>query len=218
MPTQTKENYLKALYFLDQKDKNISLVNLSKEMGVSSPTVNNMIKKLEQKSWVKYEKYKPIRLTVKGRKQAALIVRKHRIAEMFMVKVMGFGWEEVHEIAEEMEHLKSEKLFDRMNELLGYPSVDPHGSPIPDKEGNTEQKDYICLSDAKEGMKVRLCAVSDSSTDLLLFLNRKNIRLGTEINIHQVEPFDQSFQVSYAGTAAAVLSAEVCKRLMVEEV
>ena len=102
-------------------------------MGVSKPTANNMIKKLTAIGWVVYEKYKPILLTEKGKKEASLIVRKHRLSEIFLSKIMGFGWEEVHDIAEDMEHLKSEKLFDRMNELLGFPKVDPHGSPIPNK-------------------------------------------------------------------------------------
>jgi len=135
MPTQTKENYLKALFYLHQKDPLISLTDLSKDLGVSMPTVNDMVKKLQAKGWVVYTKYKPLQFTEAGTRQAAMIIRKHRLAEMFLSQVMGFGWEEVHDMAEEMEHLKLEQFFDRMDELLGFPTVDPHGSPIPNKEG-----------------------------------------------------------------------------------
>ncbi|MEM1322969.1 MAG: metal-dependent transcriptional regulator [Bacteroidota bacterium] len=216
MPTQTKENYLKAIYFLDQKDHKISITDLSKEMGVSTPTVNNMVKKLQSEGWVAYRKYKPLQLTAKGRKVAALIVRKHRLAEMFLSKIMGFGWEEVHDIAEDMEHIASEKLFDRMDELLGYPTIDPHGSPIPDKEGKVASRSYLKLSDTKEGQRVRLCALADSSTELLLFLNNKQIKLGTEIDVLKVEPFDKSLLVNYEQHPSVMLSHEVCRRLLVE--
>lgn len=218
MPTQTKENYLKASYFLHLKDPEISLTELSEKMQVSKPTANNMVKKMRENGWIEYQKYKPLKLTPKGKKMAALIVRKHRLAEMFLSKLMGFGWEEVHDIAEEMEHLQSEKLFDRMNELLGFPTVDPHGSPIPDKSGKTNQKEYSRLSDIKVGNKVRLCALLDSSKELLLYLNKKEISLGTEITVQQIEPFDSSFQVSYLNHSAEVLSGEVTKSLLVEEV
>ncbi len=218
MPTQTKENYIKAIYFLSQKDQRISVTDLSKEMGVSTPTVNNMVKKLEGYGWITYKKYKPIEITEVGQKIAALIIRKHRLAEMFMTKVMGFGWEEVHEIAEEMEHIQSDKLFDRMDELLGYPTVDPHGSPIPDKQGNISSKKYLKLSDVKEGKSVRLCSLADTSTDLLLFLNSKQIKLGTEMDILKIESFDKSFLVSYDAYNGMMLSHDVCKCLLVEEI
>ena len=217
MPTQTKENYLKAIYFLDQKDSDISLTELSKEMDVSAPTANDMVKKLQARGWVTYQKYKPLKLTKKGRKEAALIVRKHRLAEIFLSRIMGFGWEEVHDIAEEMEHIQSEDLFDRMDELLGNPKFDPHGSPIPDKEGNITRRDYSKLSEIEEGKKVRVCSLSDSSTELLLFLNDKKIKLGTEMKVLKVEPFDNSYMVAYDHFSSVMLSHEVCKRLLVVE-
>ncbi len=218
MPTITKENYLKALYYLDQKSRDISLTDLGKVMEVSKPTVNDMVKKLQSQGWIKYEKYKPLRFTEKGRKTAALIVRKHRLAEMFLAQVMGFGWEEVHEIAEELEHIKSDELFDRMDELMGFPSVDPHGSPIPDKEGKLKNRQYKLLSQITEGKKVKLRALRESSTDFLLFLNKKGIQLGIEIHILQIEPFDKSMTISYVDHPEIVISEAVSKQLMVEEV
>lgn len=218
MATQTKENYLKAIYFLQQKNENVSLTALGKVMGVSKPTVNNMVKKLAQNGWINYEKYKPIKLSDKGLKEAALIVRKHRLTEMFLVQIMGFGWEEVHIIAEEMEHLKSDMFFDRMDEILGQPTVDPHGSPIPDKDGNISDKHYLNMAKLSAGSKTRLCAINDSSVELLTLLNEKEIKLGTTFLINKVELFDKTMIVSYGDHTNVSLSHEVCKRFLVEKI
>jgi DtxR family Mn-dependent transcriptional regulator len=216
MPTQTKENYLKAIYFLDQKDKDISLTKLSRAMNVSAPTVNNMVKNLQEVGWVIYKKYKPLRLTEEGRRAAALIVRKHRLTEMFLTQIMGFGWEEVHDIAEDMEHIRSEKLFERMDELLGQPTVDPHGSPIPDREGKIAKQSFVELSGIGAGKTVILRSLLDSSADLLDYLNRKNIKLGTVMKILNIEPFDKSVQVSFDDQSNITLSHAVRDRLLVE--
>ena len=216
MASATKENYLKALYFLNQKDENISLTDLGKSMQVSKPTVNDMVKKLQANGWVEYKKYKPLRLTEQGKKTAALIIRKHRLSELFLVQIMGFGWEEVHDMAEELEHIKSEKLFDRMDEVMGFPPVDPHGSPIPDKEGNFNHPNYQLLSQIPGQSKVILKALRDSSTDLLLFLNKKELLLGTEIFIRQIEVFDKSMTISYGNSKEIVISNAVSNCLLVE--
>jgi len=216
MSTVTKENYLKALHYLHQKNIHISLTELGKKMGVSKPTVNDMVKKLQANGWVNYERYKPIKLTDEGKKTAAFIVRKHRLSEMFLVKIMGFGWEQVHDIAEELEHTKSDILFDRMDELLGFPTVDPHGSPIPDKEGNFFKQNYKLLSQVTEKSKVIVKGLRDSSTDLLLLLNKKELVLGTEVYIQYVESFDKTVTISYAGHTDVSLSDSVSSRLFVE--
>ena len=216
MSTVTKENYLKALHYLHQKNIHISLTELGKKMGVSKPTVNDMVKKLQANGWVNYERYKPIKLTDEGKKTAAFIVRKHRLSEMFLVKIMGFGWEQVHDIAEELEHTKSDILFDRMDELLGFPTVDPHGSPIPDKEGNFFKQNYKLLSQVTEKSKVIVKGLRDSSTDLLLLLNKKELVLGTEVYIQYVESFDKTVTISYAGHTDVSLSESVSSRLFVE--
>lgn len=217
MPTQAIENYLKALYYLHQKSEAISLSDVGAEVQVSKPTANGMVKRLEAKGWVKYEKYKPLQLTEKGLKLAAIIVRKHRLSEMFLTQIMHFGWEEVHDIAEELEHIGSQLFFDRMDELLGFPITDPHGSPIPDKEGNSVKRNYKRLSQIDKGQEVVLKALKSSSTDFLLFLNRKALPLGTHIRVLQKEDFDKSMTVSYNEEEQVVLSDSVCSRLLVEE-
>lgn len=218
MPTQTKENYLKALYYLHQKGSAISISELGKQMNVSKPTVNDMVKKLQASGWVKYEKYKPLKFTEQGVIEAAKIIRKHRLSEMFLSQVMGFGWEEVHDMAEEMEHLRSEQFFERMDEILGFPIKDPHGSPIPDKNGHFVKPTYTPLSQMNERDKVVLRALNESSTEFIKYLNKREIKLGLEITVHQIESFDKSMLVSYEGHPEVVLSHSVCKGLLVETV
>jgi len=218
MPSQTKENYLKSIYFLNQKSESISLTDLSDNMNVSKPTANNMVKKMEENGWVIYEKYKPIKLTAKGKKLGALIVRKHRLTEMFLSQVMGFGWEEVHDIAEEIEHLNSEIFFDRMDEILGFPSTDPHGSPIPDKKGKITKPSFLNLSLIPVSQKVKLCGLANSSKELLLFLNKKDIKLGTIFTVTHIEEFDRSFEILLDNKTSLFLTFEVCESLLVERV
>ncbi|GAB5417280.1 MAG: metal-dependent transcriptional regulator [Crocinitomicaceae bacterium] len=219
MATNVKENYLKAIFYLDREDPNISLSDLSKEMNVSIPTVNSMVKRLQEEKWVVYQKYKPLKLTAKGRKTAALIIRKHRLTEMFLEKFMGFGWEEVHDIAEEIEHVRIDKFFDRMDELLGFPAMDPHGSPIPDKNGNIKPRDFSLLSDIEAGSVVRICALKDSSQEFLHYLNRQQIKLGTIIEVLRIEEFDRSVQVQLREHSnPLILSANVSNRLLVDHV
>jgi len=218
MATNVKENYLKAIYYLDRNDPSISLTDLSKEMSVSIPTVNSMVKRLQEEKWVIYEKYKPLKLTAKGRKTAALIIRKHRLTEMFLEKFMGFGWEEVHDIAEEIEHVQIDAFFDRMDELLGFPSTDPHGSPIPDKEGVIKPRNFILLADIEQGASVRICALKDSSQEFLHYLNRHAIKLGTVVEILRIEAFDNSVKVAIKDGVTLTLTEAVSQRLLVEVV
>jgi DtxR family Mn-dependent transcriptional regulator len=137
---------------------------------------------------------------------------------MCVVETMGFGWEEVHDIAEEMEHLDSEVLFERMDEMLGRPTLDPHGSPIPDKEGKIRSHSYKKLLEVGPRARVRLAALSDSSTDFLVYLNGKQLELGLEIEVLDIEPFEQSRTVRYGDFGRMVLRREVCEMLLVEEV
>lgn len=216
MPTIAKENYLKALYFLSQEEDSINVTELSKMLSVSKPTASNMVKSLQQQGWVIYQRYKPVRLTEKGRKAAALVIRKHRLTEMFLHKIMGFGWEEVHEIAEQMEHLDSEQLFERMDEMLGHPVIDPHGSPIPDRMGNVVKQDLRPLNRLVVGQRGRLAALAHSSVELLQYLNQLSIELGTIMELRRIEPFDESCHVRTAGHDRLILSKKVGESLLVE--
>ncbi len=218
MPTSVKENYLKALYSLHINGNNINITELSKKLNVSKPTVNNMIKSLEEHGWVIYKKYKPVIFTEKGQKQAALIIRKHRLTEVFLNEIMGFGWEEVHEIAEEMEHIKSSKLFDRMDQMLNYPTTDPHGSPIPNSKGNVLEQKHIELSKLNSGDTCELSALKNSSNALLLYLNEKKIQLGTEIQIIKREDFDGSLEICCDNKTTFTISTKVANSLLVQSI
>ena len=198
MNSLVEENYLKALFHLSENGKGeVNVKDLSKHLEIKMPTVNSMMKKLAEKELVIYESYKPLRLSDKGILKASLIVRKHRLTEMFLVDKMGFGWEQVHEIAEQIEHIQSSNFFDKMDELLNFPKLDPHGSPIPDKNGKIEIINYKKLAEFKEGEKVEICAVIGSSDEFLKYLNSKNIHLNDEIEIISVEDFDGTMKVKF---------------------
>jgi DtxR family Mn-dependent transcriptional regulator len=216
MATQTKEDYLKTLYALSLKKETVKATDLATEMNVSTPTISDMAKKLDAKGWLSYERYKPLKMTSMGKLYALQIIRKHRLSEMFLTQIMKFGWEEVHDIAEEMEHLTSTELFRRMDELLGFPHKDPHGSPIPDENGNVHKRNYRALVELPEGTVVQIKAIKDSSKDFLAYLNKKKISLKTILTIKQVEPFDKSYLVDYNDRNNQILSQKVCERLLVE--
>ncbi|MEL7148546.1 MAG: metal-dependent transcriptional regulator [Bacteroidota bacterium] len=215
MASPVVENYLKALFNLANARGEVNISDLSSNLKVSKPTVNSMVKTLQQKGWVIYEKYKPLKITEQGRKAAALIIRKHRLTEMFLVEQMGFGWEEVHDIAEQIEHVKAPAFFDRMDELMEYPKFDPHGSPIPDKEGNIITQEYKALAECTAGDRVKLIALSHSSKEFLEFLDSRGIALELQFQVKSVERFDQSMLVTYEGHPAETLSQKVCERLLV---
>jgi len=218
MASNTIENYLKAIYSLQQKQEKVNITDVSKHLEVSAATVNNMMQKLKKMKWVKQEKYQPVTLTVEGEKRAAMIIRKHRIAEMYLTEKMGLGWENVHSIAEEMEHIDSSILFDRMDELLDYPKYDPHGSPIPNKDGKIVKMNFHLLSQAETGSLVQLVGVEDSSKELLEFFNQKMIRLGTEMKVLEIASFDKSLLLEMEEKDTLVLSSKVCNALRVIEV
>ncbi len=217
MHSYTEENYLKALFNLANAKGEVSVNELSKRLQIKMPTVNSMIKKLADKKLVHYESYKPLKLTEKGKKEAGLVIRKHRLTEMFLVQKMDFGWEQVHEIAEQIEHLHSPHFFEKMDEMLGYPTIDPHGSPIPDKTGKIDWVHYEKLSDCKAGETVKLAAVIHTTDDFLKFLNSRELQLGLTIKIKTVEPFDGSMVVAYSKKTAETLSHTVSERLLVEK-
>lgn len=182
------------------------------------PSANSMVKNLLKKGLIRYEKYKPIELTDMGSKMAALVIRKHRLTEMYLVEKMGFGWEEVHDIAEQIEHIDSPIFFDRMDKLLDHPQIDPHGSPIPDKQGTIANLNHKTLSQIDAGQTVKLVALGHSSSEFLDFLNSRNLKLGTEIEIISKEQYDGSMVIRYSARQEETLSAMVCERLMVERV
>ncbi len=215
MYSLAEENYIKALYLLSGDVGSVNVNDLSKHLNIKMPTVNSMMKRLLEKGLIIYESYKPIKLSPEGKKQAALIIRKHRLTEMFLVEKMGFGWEEVHPIAEQIEHINAPEFFDKMDAMLGFPKTDPHGSPIPNKKGEFEWVSYSNLSHCKAGEKVMLSAVTHSSDEFLRYLNSKDIKLGDIIRIIDTEEFDGSMQLSISNRNPETFSKMVCEKLLV---
>ena len=215
MISLSEENYLKAIFHLADKENTVTINEISKFLDVKMPSVNNMMKKFAEKNWVRYESYKPLKITDSGKKQAALVVRKHRLTEMFLVEKMNFGWENVHEIAEQLEHIQSETFFDKMDEILNFPKYDPHGEPIPDKDGNIIAQDLKKLSECEKHQKVIFTSVTISDDDFLTYLNIKNLELGKEIEVLDIEIFDKSMTVKIDKTPT-VLSKIVCDKILVK--
>ena len=196
MFTLSEENYLKAIYHLElDADKGISTNAIAKKLETKASSVTDMIKKLSDKEVVVYKKYKGVKLTGLGKKTAANIVRKHRLWEVFLVEKLNFSWDEVHDVAEQLEHIKSQKLVDQIDALLGFPTHDPHGDPIPDKEGNLKMIDKSLLSTLSKNESGVCVGVDDSSSDFLKFLDKKGITLGKQITVLEREDFDDSLSI-----------------------
>jgi len=197
MHTQSEENYLKAIYHLARELGNtISTNAIAEKMETKASSVTDMLKKLSDKNLVNYQKYQGVQLTEKGRLSAAKIVRKHRLWEVFLVEKLNFSWDEVHEVAEELEHIQSEKLVEELDIFLGNPRVDPHGDPIPDKNGNIATSAKVLLAACKVGDKGVFVGVKDSSSEFLQYLDKLQLSLGHEIKLLSKEPYDNSILIS----------------------
>lgn len=215
MITLSEENYLKAIFYLANEKRQININEISKFLNIKMPSVNSMMKKFAERGWVIYKSYKPLQITDAGICEAAQIVRKHRLTEMFLTEKMGFGWEQVHDIAEQIEHIKSDLFFDRIDKLLNFPKVDPHGSPIPDKNGNIIHQNYKKLSECDIETTVTFRALIESSKDFLEYLNLKELSLGTKIKVLHKETFDNNITISYLNRVE-IISNIVAEKLLVE--
>lgn len=196
MFTFSEENYLKAVYHLElETDKVINTNAIAEKLETKASSVTDMIKKLSDKKVLIYQKYKGVTLTKLGKKTAANVVRKHRLWEVFLVEKLNFSWDEVHEVAEQLEHIKSPKLINQLDAFLGFPERDPHGDPIPDKNGDYNQIEKRLLSTLKIKESGICIGVNDSSSEFLQFLDKQEIALGQEIRVIGKEPFDNSMLI-----------------------
>ncbi|WP_306349559.1 metal-dependent transcriptional regulator [Flavobacterium sp. '19STA2R22 D10 B1'] len=216
--THSEENYLKTIYHLSgQSNKGVSTNAIAEKMESKASSVTDMVKKLAEKELVYYVKYQGVQLTEKGTEIAKTIVRKHRLWEVFLVEKLGFSWDEVHDIAEQLEHIKSTKLIDKLDEFLEYPKEDPHGDPIPDKFGNFYVQDKTLLSKIGVNTRVILVGVKDSSKEFLQYLDKQALTLGTKITITHKETFDNSVQIQ-TEQGMKILSDKIASNLYVKEV
>ena len=196
MFSQSEENYIKTIYHLGIKsEKGISSNAIANMLSTKASSVTDMIKKLSDKKVVIYKKYQGVTLTGFGKKTATNIIRKHRLWEVFLVEKLNFSWDEVHDVAEQLEHIQSPKLIDELDAFLEYPKTDPHGDPIPDKEGNLPQIQKSLLATLNKSEQGVCVGVNDSSSEFLRFLDKQEIGLGQHIEVLDKEPFDDSFLV-----------------------
>lgn len=212
----SQENYLKAIFHLQTDHETVSTNALAQALQTKAASVTDMLKKLKVQKLLQYEKYKGVKLTGEGRKIAILIIRKHRLWEYFLVHELNFGWEEVHEIAEELEHITSKKLVDRLEEFLGFPQVDPHGDPIPDEQGHIPVSRQINLFDLPLHTISTVCNIGDQSAEIMELLNHKNIRIGTKLEVKKRFGFDYSLEIKIRNHAPFTISEHLAKNLYVK--
>lgn len=216
--TYSEENYLKAIYHLSLfQKKGVTTNAIAKMIDSKASSVTDMIKKLADKNLVEYQKYQGVSLTAEGLLAAKMIVRKHRLWEVFLVEKLDFSWDEVHDVAEELEHINSEKLINKLDAFLGFPTEDPHGDPIPNAKGEIKKMDKKLLSDLKLNQKSICVGVKDSSSEFLKYLDKQQISLGSTIEIIEKESFDASLKVFVNGNEMNI-SNKIASNLYVKTV
>ncbi len=214
----TEENYLKAIFKHSQNaGVEVSTNSIAEELNTKAASVTDMLRKLADKGLVNYEKYKGVTLTKAGRSIAVSIIRKHRLWEVFLSEKLNFNWDEVHKVAEQLEHINSDLLIDRLAEFLGSPKTDPHGDAIPNKQGEFPNKKQVCVTDAKIGVKYTISGVSDEDNNFLKYLDKLNIKLGLFFEVEERFEFDESMQVRIEDSRSLQISKEVAQNLFVTQ-
>lgn len=211
----SEENYIKAIFHL-QREGSVTTNELSAELKAKPASITDMMKKLRTKKLVHYEAYKGFRLTNEGKKVALLIIRRHRLWEYFLAEKLKFSWDEVHEVAEDLEHVSSKKLIDKLDEFLGFPRYDPHGDPIPDSNGKIETSRQVCLTDLPINQPATVCHVGDQSSEMLELLSHKRITIGTRMEIKKRFSFDQSLEVKVKQQTPITISGDLAKNIFVK--
>lgn len=219
LPSSTVENYLKAIYAAQRTTASDALVpmgQLAAALEVVPGTATTMVKALAESGLVRYEPYAGVRLTPAGDKLAALVLRRHRLIELFLVEVMGMSWAEVHDEAEHLEHAVSERLIGRMDEMLGYPSVDPHGDPIPNAEGGVFERTYHSLLECPIGQTVRVARIADQNAEFLRFLEQSALMPGQAVIVISRDPAADSVAVEGDDMRRVVLGARAASKVLVD--
>jgi DtxR family transcriptional regulator, Mn-dependent transcriptional regulator len=217
MNSFTEENYLKAIYKLSGPDSvEVSTNSLAEKLGTKPASVTDMLRKLSAKKLINYQKYQGVSLTQSGKKIAIQIIRRHRLWELFLVKNLEFGWDKVHDIAEQLEHIESNELIDRLEKYMGFPRFDPHGDPIPDNKGKFPSAQSTLLSEAT-GTTFIMTGVVDHGTAFLQYLDKIGLGLGDEIKIKERNPYDHSLNISINKKHSVFISNQVARNILVAQ-
>ncbi|HWZ23331.1 MAG TPA: metal-dependent transcriptional regulator, partial [Cytophagaceae bacterium] len=213
----TEENYIKAIFHLSgDGEKEVFTNDISEELSTKPASVTDMMKKLSLKELVNYKKYQGVTLTKSGRTSALKVIRKHRLWEVFLVEKLNFNWDEVHDIAEQLEHIQSNLLIERLDNFLGNPAYDPHGDPIPNVDGKIKLKKMVLLSDVKEGFVGEVACLKETSSAFLKYLDKIGIKIGTNIKVNHIVEFDASMDVTINKSKTGInISNEVSKNIFV---
>jgi len=216
MNSFTEENYLKAIYkLMEAEGLNVSTNSIAEKMNTKAATVTDMLKKLSVKKLVHYTKYQGVSLTASGKKIAVGVIRKHRLWELFLVEKLDFRWNEVHDIAEQLEHVNSSELVERLDKFLGFPKSDPHGDPIPDTHGHFAASHSCLLEAGKPGIKYHMTGVVDHGGKFLQFLDSLGFSLGCEIRIASITEYDKSLNITLKGKKSVYISNEVARNILI---
>lgn len=213
----SEENYLKAIYHLQEEDGTVTTSVLAERLNTKPASVTEMMKKLNAKKLLHYKPYYGFSLSADGRKIALAVIRRHRLWEYFLAEKLKFSWDEVHSVAEDLEHVSSKKLIDKLDEYLGFPEFDPHGDPIPDNKGKMKSRSRISVFGLPENQPGELCQVTNQSQDMLDYLREKNISIGTRMEVKKRNSFDQSLEVKIRNQSVT-LTEQLAKNLFVKKV
>ena len=215
--SQAEENYIKNIYHLQQSTGFVTTNELSAALNTKPASVTDMLKKLKLKKLLNYEPYKEFQLNAVGKKVALGIVRKHRLWEYFLVEKLKFGWDEVHAVAEELEHISSKKLIEQLDSFLNYPRFDPHGDPIPDSNGKMSVQQQLLLTELPLNRFSEVTSVGSQSSELLELLKHKNISIGTRLEVKRKFSFDQSTELELENKVRVNISEQLASVLFVKE-
>lgn len=212
----SEENYLKAIYHLQSEHGTVATNALADELKTKPASITDMMKKLSAKKLLNYKPYYGFSLSSEGKRAAIMIIRRHRLWEFFLAEKLGFGWNEVHTIAEELEHVSSRKLTDRLDEYLGFPEFDPHGDPIPNSKGKIQTANKMALTELALNQPAQVSRVANKSSEMLELLQEKHIRIGTMIEVRKKFVFDHSLQVKIGAGKIETISEQLAKNIFVK--
>jgi DtxR family Mn-dependent transcriptional regulator len=211
----SEENYLKTIFHLQIKDDNVTTNELAGKLQAKPASITDMMKKLKSRKLVNYQPYQGFRLTAEGKKVALSIIRRHRLWEFFLAEKLKFNWDEVHEVAEQLEHVSNKKLIDKLDEYLAFPKFDPHGDPIPDTNGKMETGKQINLSELPVNRAARVCFIANQSESLLEYLNEKKINFGASIIVKRKFSYDNSLEIKLDNKLLTI-SDQLAKNIFVK--
>lgn len=213
--SKAEEDYIKSIFRLQQESGQVNTSAVAQDLRTKPASVTDMLKKLKLKKLLHYEPYQEFKLSAEGRKTALGIVRRHRLWEYFLVEKLGMGWDEVHDIAEHLEHVSDQRLIEKLDAYLGFPETDPHGDPIPDAQGRMKVQPSISVDLLPLHMPAALCSVGNQSSEMLEMLEHLHIRLGTRLEVKRRFDFDGSVEVKIRNKPLFVISRMVAQNLFV---